>query len=70
MLFFFLFLLTEVISLSPPFQLATSVPVLDSIKEMVPVENATAINLSDGFTAMTRISPVVAILDFQVCKDV
>lgn len=61
---------TEVISLSPPFQLATSVPVLDSSNEMVPVEYPIAINLSDGFTAITRKIAVVLKLVFHTCNAV
>lgn len=39
--------LTIVISVSPPFQLATSVPVLESSNDMAPVEKPIAIKVSD-----------------------
>lgn len=65
-LFFFF---TDVISVSPPFQLATNVPVLDSIKDIAPVENPTATSVSAGFTAITRMTPVIIELDFHTCND-
>lgn len=53
------------ISVSPPFQLATKVPVLDSSNEIAPVENPIATKVSDWLTAMTRIEPIQNGINFD-----
>jgi hypothetical protein len=57
---------TFVTSESPPFHVATSDPVLDSIKDITPEENPIAIRVSAALTAITRSTPELPLLDFQL----